>query len=57
MPELSDLGAVANLGLNGKGRSFLSPSSVKTDDIALILKDGYDIKLVNDGFHQLVRST
>ncbi|UBF24563.1 MinD/ParA family protein [Kovacikia minuta CCNUW1] len=45
----------ANAGLHGDGRVFLVPSSVKADDIARILKDGYDVKLLNDGFRKLVR--
>ena len=32
------------------------PASVKADDIARILKDGYDVKLMNDGFRSLVKS-
>ncbi len=32
------------------------PSSVKANDIARILKDGYDVKLMNDGFRSLVKS-
>jgi MinD-like ATPase involved in chromosome partitioning or flagellar assembly len=45
----------ANLGLS-TGQIFLVPSSVKADDIARILKDGYDVKLMNDGFRQLVKN-
>lgn len=46
----------ANVGLQGDGKLFLIPSSVRADDIARILKDGYDVKLLNDGFRRLVRS-
>lgn len=45
----------ANVGVNGGGQLFLVPSSVKADDIARILKDGYDVKLMNDGFRHLVK--
>ncbi|MCA1992866.1 MAG: MinD/ParA family protein, partial [Coleofasciculus sp. S288] len=45
-----------NIGLDGKGKLFLVPSSVKADDIARILKEGYDVKLLNDGFRKLVKS-
>lgn len=38
------------------GRLFLVPSSVKADNIARILKDGYDVKLMNDGFRSLVKA-
>ena len=44
-----------NLGLTD-GKLFLVPSSVKADDIARILKDGYDVRLLNDGFRRLVKS-
>jgi MinD-like ATPase involved in chromosome partitioning or flagellar assembly len=44
-----------NLALND-GKLFLVPSSVKADDIARILKDGYDVRLLNDGFRRLVKS-
>ncbi|WP_416673863.1 MinD/ParA family ATP-binding protein [Egbenema bharatensis] len=46
----------ANIGLEGENRLFLVPSSVKADDIARILKDGYDVRLMNDGFRSLVKS-
>lgn len=44
-----------NVGVDGSGQLFLVPSSVKADDIARILKDGYDVKLMNDGFRRLVK--
>jgi MinD-like ATPase involved in chromosome partitioning or flagellar assembly len=44
-----------NVGLIGEGKILLVPSSVKADDIARILKDGYDVKLLNDGFRNLVK--
>ncbi len=46
----------ANVGVEGAGKLFLIPSSVKADDIAKILKDGYDVKLLNDGFRSFVKS-
>ncbi|MGD1858625.1 MAG: MinD/ParA family protein [Leptolyngbyaceae cyanobacterium] len=46
----------ANVGINSGGRLFLVPSSVKADDIARILTHGYDVKLMNDGFRQLVKA-
>lgn len=45
----------ANVGLD-PGKLYLVPSSVKADDIARILKDGYDVKLMNDGFRSLVKA-
>lgn len=46
----------ANVGVEGPGKLFLIPSSVKADDIAKILKDGYDVKLLNDGFRSFVKA-
>ncbi|MEM7770685.1 MAG: MinD/ParA family protein [Cyanobacteria bacterium P01_E01_bin.6] len=45
----------SNVGVQGKGQVLLVPSSVKADDIARILKEGYDVKLLNDGFRRLVK--
>lgn len=44
------------VGLTGEGQLFLVPSSVKPDDIAKILKEGYDVKRLNDGFRNLVKT-
>lgn len=46
----------ANVGIAGEGQLYLVPSSVKADNIARILKDGYDVKLMNDGFRSLVKA-
>lgn len=35
-------------------RLFLVPSSVKTGDIGRVLKEGYDVGLLNDGFKRLI---
>lgn len=47
-----------NIGLpeNASGKLYLVPSSVKADSIARILRDGYDVRLMNDGFRKLVKS-
>lgn len=45
-----------NVGLEGDSKLFLVPSSVNADDIARILKEGYDVKLLNNGFRNLVKS-
>jgi MinD-like ATPase involved in chromosome partitioning or flagellar assembly len=44
-----------NIQLKGNGKIFLVPSSVKADDISRILSEGYDVKLLNDGFRKLVK--
>lgn len=36
------------------GSIFLIPSSVKTGEITRVLKEGYDVGLLNDGFHDLL---
>jgi MinD-like ATPase involved in chromosome partitioning or flagellar assembly len=46
----------SNVGLDGNGTLYLVPSSVKADDIARILNNGYDVKLMNDGFRSLVKA-
>ncbi len=37
-----------------KGRIFLTPSSIKAGEIARVLREGYDVGLLNDGFHELI---
>ena len=44
-----------NVGVEREGKIFLVPSSVKADNIARILKDGYDVSLLHDGFRKLVK--
>lgn len=39
-----------------QGSLYLVPASVKADSIARILRDGYDVRLMNDGFRQLVKA-
>jgi MinD-like ATPase involved in chromosome partitioning or flagellar assembly len=36
-------------------RLFLIPASIKTGEIGRVLKEGYDVGLLNDGFKQLIR--
>jgi MinD-like ATPase involved in chromosome partitioning or flagellar assembly len=38
-----------------EGRIFLIPSSIKTGEIARVLREGYDVGLLNDGFHSLIQ--
>lgn len=38
-----------------KGSIYLIPSSIKTNEISRILREGYDARLLNDGFHNLSR--
>lgn len=38
------------------GKIFLVPSSIKAGEIARILRDGYNVRLLNEGFRQLIRA-
>jgi MinD-like ATPase involved in chromosome partitioning or flagellar assembly len=38
-----------------RGRVYLVPSSIKVNDIARVMRDGYDVSLLNDGLRQLVK--
>jgi MinD-like ATPase involved in chromosome partitioning or flagellar assembly len=38
------------------GQIFLTPSSIKVGEIARVLREGYDVGLLNDGFQNLVRA-
>jgi MinD-like ATPase involved in chromosome partitioning or flagellar assembly len=42
------------LGAGIKGQVFLIPSSIKVGEIARVLREGYDVGLLNDGFHELI---
>jgi MinD-like ATPase involved in chromosome partitioning or flagellar assembly len=43
------------LGAPIKGKLFLVPSSIKAGEIARILREGYDVGLLNDGFNDFIR--
>jgi MinD-like ATPase involved in chromosome partitioning or flagellar assembly len=45
----------AALGNTGTGRVFLIPSSLKAGEIGRILRDGYEVSLLNEGFNDLIR--
>ncbi len=44
----------ASLGPDVKGKVFLIPSSIKAGEIARVLREGYDVGLLNDGFQDLL---
>ncbi len=46
----------AQLGAPIKGQIYLIPSSIKAGEIARVLREGYDVGLLNDGFHDLVEN-
>lgn len=41
--------------VEGTGRLFLVPASIKSGEIGRVLKDGYDVGLLNDGFRTLIK--
>lgn len=43
----------ADTAVQPGGALFLVPSSMKPGDIARVLREGYDVGLLNDGFHDL----
>jgi MinD-like ATPase involved in chromosome partitioning or flagellar assembly len=43
-----------NLKADIKGQLYLIPSSIKAGEIARVLREGYDVGLLNDGFHELI---
>jgi MinD-like ATPase involved in chromosome partitioning or flagellar assembly len=45
----------ASLGSDVQGKLFLIPSSIKAGEIARVLREGYDVGLLNDGFHALIQ--
>lgn len=54
--ELADAAhdITSQLGGNLQGQIFLIPSSMKPNDIGKILKEGYDVGLLNDGFNDVI---
>ena len=40
---------------NGSGSLYLIPSSIKAGEISRILREGYDVGRLNDGFEDLIR--
>ncbi|MGB0385880.1 MAG: MinD/ParA family ATP-binding protein [Ardenticatenaceae bacterium] len=44
----------SNLDQPLKGQIFLIPSSIKVGEIARVLREGYDVGLLNDGFEELL---
>jgi septum site-determining protein MinD len=46
----------AALGPQVKGKVYLIPSSIKAGEIARVLREGYDVGLLNDGFESLIKN-
>ncbi len=45
----------ARLGENVKGAVYLIPSSLNAGEIARVLREGYDVNVLHDGFRDLLR--
>ena len=45
----------ANLGAAVKGRLFLIPSSIQADEIVNVLREGYDVSKLTNGFRKLIQ--
>jgi len=45
-----------SLGSGVDGRVFLVPSSIKPGEIARVLREGYDVGLLSDGFRALIQA-
>lgn len=43
------------LTTNQGGSLFLLPSSIKTSDIARVLREGYDVNRLNDGYRKIIK--
>jgi MinD-like ATPase involved in chromosome partitioning or flagellar assembly len=54
--EISDAAydVTNNVAPGIRGKIFLIPSSMKTGEIARVLKEGYDVGMLNEGFHKLI---
>jgi MinD-like ATPase involved in chromosome partitioning or flagellar assembly len=49
-----DVSAKLRAGGEDGGAIYLIPSSIKAGEIARVLREGYDVERLNDGFHELV---
>jgi MinD-like ATPase involved in chromosome partitioning or flagellar assembly len=52
--EQAALDVTPRLDADIRGQIFLIPSSIKAGEIARVLREGYDVGLLNDGFHALI---
>lgn len=52
--EQAAVDVTAQFGAGFKGRTFLIPSSIKAGEIAKVLREGYDVGLLSEGFGRLI---
>jgi MinD-like ATPase involved in chromosome partitioning or flagellar assembly len=48
------LNVSSHLGIEGQGKVYLIPASIKAGEIVRVLREGYDVGLLNDGFRELI---
>lgn len=53
--DVMPLVASSPLGVADGGALYLVPSSIKAGDIAKVLRQGYDVELLNEGFRSLLK--
>ena len=54
--EQAALNVTPRLKANLPGQVFLIPASINAGEIARVLREGYDVGMLNDGLHQLVQT-
>jgi len=52
--EEAAIDVTETLGDKAEGKYFLIPSSIKASDIARVLRDGYNVNLLDDGYKMLL---
>ncbi len=53
--DVTHLVASSPRGVDDGGALYLVPSSIKAGDIAKVLRQGYDVELLNEGFRSLLK--
>lgn len=54
--EQTAMNVTSRLGNGIAGQVFLIPASIKAGEIARVLREGYDVSMLNDGLYQLIRT-
>jgi MinD-like ATPase involved in chromosome partitioning or flagellar assembly len=54
--EQAAIDVTARFGPTMRGKIFLIPSSLKAGEIARVLREGYDVGLLSEGFQQLIEA-
>ena len=53
--DVTSIVASSPRGMDDGGALFLVPSSIKAGDIAKVLRQGYDVEMLNEGFRSLLK--